>query len=416
MKNADVFKVFYIPAFLMYLSRYLTITVIPLFVVRVLKESETTAGMALSMIGLGKVLMDLPAGLLIERLGCVSLMLKSGLIMAISCLLTMASSIHLVFLMVGLLVYGMGMSLMHVSWQELLNSKVPSDQRGNVSAHIGGVARLTFIISPLTGAALYSSGGFTLVTLSQALLAAAAVIPIMTWVHDEITNDVRSNMSFKEVVIEHARPITTCGSLILGLQIMRESRRLALPLIALRLGWSLYQISMLLTFSYCFDLAFYPVAAKLYSTKGVKYAAVCSVVIFAISMFFTAAGIDASPLLWVSAAVSGIANGVAAGIGLVIGAEICSSNGGPKFASIWRLIMDASEFIGPLVSGILLNIFPLPFAFAFMMCFGFAGLAAYLGDYVVEINFLKKTNANTIFGQQSTHPSDFSKESEKVNI
>ena len=107
----------------MYFSRFLCASCLPVYIVDNLKQSSTVAGVAISCIGLGKVVMDIPSGLLSNRFNSGGIMIGSAALMAGGSWLAARSS-GLLTLAFGLLIFGMGMSLTKVSWQLLLSSRI----------------------------------------------------------------------------------------------------------------------------------------------------------------------------------------------------------------------------------------------------------------------------------------------------
>ena len=142
-----MFRLFYVPCALMSFSRFLSSSALPLYVVTYLGQSESVAGLCISMIGLGKVIMDIPSGFLSKWFKSENIMIASAVLMAAGSWMSARSS-NLLSLMLGLVLFGMGMSLTTVSWQLLMSSRIDKSQRSRVSANNGGINRGFAIISP----------------------------------------------------------------------------------------------------------------------------------------------------------------------------------------------------------------------------------------------------------------------------
>ena len=378
----DLNRFFYIPTCLLFFARYLPSTALPIALVRDVKSSATVTGLVVSMIGLGKMIMDLPAGHLIKSLGIsVSFTISASLMTGASLLMFVYPGLTIMFVGMGL--FGMGMAVFQVGRQELLVNSVSEELRPRVAAFVGAVSRFGTIFAPVIGALIFDlSGGLRLVFLLQGLLAWASLWGLLSKPYEnlaQISATTATHMTAYEIIKEFRQPLFTSGVFMNGLQILRESRRLIVPIVGHRLGWSVESISFLLSLSYAVDFATCFAADKLFALKGLKFASWVTASLFCLSLVSLALSALNDGFLWFGGILAGVANGSASGISLLLGSEIAKPSVGPMFYSVWRLITDTGEFLGPIVTGVLVDVLPIHAALLVIAGIGVGGAYVYAG-------------------------------------
>ena len=347
-----------------------------MFVVHSLGQSESTAGLLAATAGLGRLAVDLPAGRVIARFGSTSVKIATPLMAAASVLCALKSSIA--GLAVGLFIFGTGSGLATVAWQDAVSREVPKDQRASVSANLGGIMRLTASATPLLGSTVLQYASIEAVFFAQACLSLLpALLALRRRTAPKQPLSSIQGMSICTIVTSQSRALGLTGGFITGLQIMRECRRLVLPLLASRLGWSLRKISLLVSASYIFDFILFPLASYVYNKYGLRKASTISVVAFTVALGLMAGGTYTSALLWVGSAAAGLANGTSAGLGLAIGTELTPEHAGPNFAGVFRFICDFGECIAPVMCGFMLQHFYVWATFGLVIVCGWLGLWGY---------------------------------------
>ncbi len=295
-------------------------------------------------------------------------MVLSSVICAVS-----VNNTTILWLIAGLVSDGLGMAAAVVAWQTFTAHHVPENSKAAVSAAIGGINRLSAVVAPLLGGFVYQSEGMTYVFIVQ------AVFPLICSFLAAYNNLVVRPKKFTAVITDRSIYVSLLFVIpfITGLQIIRETRKLGIPLLANNLNWSATKISGLLAFSYAFDVLLAPVAAVLYRRFGVKRAAVVAVGIFSTGLGVLAWGATESEALWAGGAVTGVANGVSSGIVVAVGVALSPEFSSSKFSGIFRAICDLGEILGPIVCGVLLDREPVFFAFLCVVCIAWAGLAVF---------------------------------------
>jgi MFS family permease len=133
-----------------------------------------------------------------------------------------------------------------------------------------------------------------------------------------------------------------------AIQVLRTSRQAILPLWGDHLGLGASQISLIFGLSSGIEMAiFYPIG-MLMDRKGRKWAAVPCLVLLSVGMALIPLTSTFAGLLAVGLFL-GVANGLGAGINMVLGSDFSPQLGRSQFFGIWRLISDIGTAGGPLL-------------------------------------------------------------------
>jgi MFS family permease len=350
-----VFRELLLPTFLVHLTRALLITTLPLFVLTTLQESKSLAGIAVGAIGLGKVLSDIPAGILLERIGARNLMVVCGLIISASALLMLIASQALSYgmVVVAMVLCGAGESLGVISRLATVADDIPPEERGRVSALLGGSARIAMAVGPLySGLIVTWTGSSNSVFLSQAVLAFLSVI-VVYFTRTDGVGQVRFQTSnipptpFRQVV----GVLFNVTVFILSLQLIRQCRKLLIPLAAFTAGLSVTEVSIFTSISFIIDACLFPLAGKVMDEYGRVFTGVLSASVMTIALLTVVPAISYHTLL-VAAIGTGIGNGFSSGIIVAFGADLAPNDSSKsKFLGYFRLFADLGELIGPLIVG-----------------------------------------------------------------
>jgi MFS family permease len=145
------------------------------------------------------------------------------------------------------------------------------------------------------------------------------------------------------------------GVFVTGIQLIRECRKLVIPLAAIDLGMSNEDVGWYSTISYGIDAMLFSAAGIVMDKFGRNFCAVSSVSIMALSQLILVPGVSYFTLL-LNAIIGGIGNGLSSGIILAYGADLAPETppeSKAQFLAYYRLIGDFGEFFGPIVVGAL---------------------------------------------------------------
>jgi MFS family permease len=316
--------------------------------------SLTVAGLVAALLGVGKILFDLPAGALAQRWGDRTAMLLAGLVAA-AAFSTIALTDTLAGLAAGVLALGAANAVFNLARQSYLTAVTPPLRRARVLSTLAGVHRIGLFVGPFAGAAVIAAtsvrGAFWLGT--GAALTAVLILLLVGPDADDAAAArpaaaTGAKVSIRAVAREHRHLFATLGLAIALVAAVRGARQTVIPLWGEHLGLDAEVTSLLFGLSGALDmLLFYP-AGKVMDRFGRLWVAVPSMLVMAVGLailpfMHTVAGVA------VAAAVLGVGNGMGSGIVMTLGADVAPAATRPTFLSVWRLFQDTGDAVGPLV-------------------------------------------------------------------
>ena len=367
----------------MSVSSGMLVPVMPLYA-RSLETSYSLVGLMLAAQGLGTLLSDVPAGVLVRRWGHKRAMVLGALLTVLGTVsLVWASS--LAEAVAYRLLAGAGAALWGISRHAYLAELVQVQRRGRSIAVLGGIGRIGTFLGPAIGGALAAYWGLRSPFAAFALMGLAALAAAALWVPDSErgAGAALPQARLGRVLAGHWRSLLSAGSGQLCAQMVRNARHAVIPLYGADiLGLGVQEVSWIVSLGSALDmLMFYP-AGVLMDRLGRKYAYVPSFVLQAAGMALVPLADSFYGLLG-AALVIGLGNGLGSGTMMTLGADLAPAEGRSEFLGLWRFIGDAGSSGGPLAVGALaeaLGLLSAPWAVAGL---GLAG-AAILGLAVPE--------------------------------
>jgi len=327
---------------------------------RALGASVSQAGVIAALWGIGALLSNLPAAMIAARYGERRALVGSAIFCALALLLCLLAN-HVLWLALGLLLFGMGSSVFLLARHSYLTVVVPLHLRARALSTLGGVMRVGMFIGPFCAAGLMHA-----LDLSGAYWVAVAAVLVAGWLSFSLPDLVAS----AEVPTNHAataapgllhtlrthwRAYATLGVVCSLVNALRACRQVIVPLWGLHIGLDPATTTLVYGVMGAVDmLLFYP-AGRLMDVRGRRWAAVPS-------MLLMAAGfgclILSSTLLTFTLAcmVIGLGNGLGAGIVMTLGADISPASARMPFLGGWRLLNDIGSSGGPLLVSALASV------------------------------------------------------------
>jgi MFS family permease len=374
----------WIPAACMSLGGGMILPVLPLFALS-FDATYSLVGLVLAARGLGNLIFDVPAGMVVRRLGVRRTMILGGSIMAV-CALAMTQVQNLTEALIVQLFLGMVMSLWNIARHTYITETVDIGRRGRTNAVLGGIGRISGFCGPAVGGAIGAWVSLTAPFALQAGLIALGVGAVVFWVDRDAPHHERSaepHESVWEVLGGHWRVLVSAGSGQLCAQTIRQARNAVVPLYAAEvLGLDASSVGLIISLSYATDmLMFYP-AGQLMDRKGRKWAYVPSFIIQSLAM----ALVPLTGSFWSLAVVTmtvGLGNGLGSGTMLTLGADLAPARGRGEFLGLWRFIGDGGSAAGPMIVGQVAQVAGLHLAPLVIAGIGLLG-AGLLGGLVPE--------------------------------
>lgn len=353
----EVFKIrslipsVYVPTFLFAVGQGAVLPILPLFA-RELGASVALAGFLVALRGIGTMVFDIPAGVMVTRFGERGAMLLATIALA---LVAVGSAFAPNAWVLAPLVFVMGCtwSVWMLARLSYATDMSPLEQRGRVLSLIGGTNRIGNFVGPFLGAGaallLGTEGAFYV----QAILAiaAAAVMYLSTAEsvgESEIAHGGAAHTRIKAVLVENSRIFATAGMATVAIQVLRSSRQAIIPLWGEQVGLDAAQVSVIFGLSSAIDMTvFYPVGIVM-DRMGRKWAGVPCLIVMSIGMISIPFSGGFGSLLAASL-VTSFGNGLGSGINMTLGADFSPAVARGEFLGVWRLIGDLGTAGGPLL-------------------------------------------------------------------
>jgi MFS family permease len=308
--------------------------------------SLAVAGLVVSLMGIGSLVTNIPAGVLTTRFGERRSMVLAAVISAAGLALCLAD-IGLWPFAGGVLAMGMASAVFQLARQSYLTEVVPAGMRARAMSTLGGVQRIGAFVGPFAGAGLIKLYGLdgTYVASLVAIVGAGLIAYTVPDLHEKV---MAKDISTWSITRDHWRVLVTLGTGVLLLSAIRQTRQVVLPLWAQHLHLDASTSSILFGVSGAVEaLVFYP-AGLVMDRWGRRAVAVpCTLVmgLAFLAMPFTHAAVT----LGVAAVVMGIGNGIGSGIVNTLGADSAPALGRPTFLGVWRELADGGAALGPVV-------------------------------------------------------------------
>jgi MFS family permease len=315
-----------------------------------LGASVALASLVVGTMGIGRVLGDLPAGMLAQRIGDRHTMLCAVMLSVLSlgvCLL----AVDVWMLALGAAGTGIARAAFGLARHAYITEVIPYSLRARALSTLGGIQRAGLFVGPMCGGAaiavMGTSGAFW-VAMASSVLAGIVLLVVRgpevretTAAHDAPT---------ARVLREHLPVLRTLGSAAMLAGILRASRQVVIPLWGNHIGLDPALISVIFGLSGAVDmLLFYP-AGLLMDRAGRNWVAVPSMLVLGIAHVLlpltgSALGLGAVALL------IGFGNGMSAGVIATVGSDASPDVGRAAFLGAWRLCADFGTGVGPLLIG-----------------------------------------------------------------
>jgi MFS family permease len=346
---------FYLPSLIFSFAQGLLLPILPLYVAD-FDVSYGLVGVVLAGAGLGALLGDIPAGMLLGRFGKKRVMLLglgcAGLSMAA---IYWASSMPQVFLL--RLLTGLGTASYGVARHAFVADNIAVASRGRSVALLGGLFRLGSFAGPAIGGSVAAAFGLRAPFLLSGAAAATALIAVAIFVPANDKTSAKSHGARQHggtlfaTLKAHYRVLATAGAGQFFAQMIRGGRRVIIPLYGADvIGLDAQAIGFIISVSAAVDMALFYPTGMIMDQIGRKFAIVPSFTLQAIGMALVPLTGSFEGLL-IAASVIGLGNGLGSGTMMTLGADLAPADSRGEFLGVWRLIGDGGDMSGPLVTG-----------------------------------------------------------------
>ena len=364
----------YVPSLLMAVSQEALTILLPLYVID-LGATPAFAAIIVGLRGIGILLFDVPAGMLVARFGDKPVQL-SGLGLILAGLLTLGFATGPWALGAAAVALGSGHAAWMLGRQSYLADTCAPHELGRAIAAMAGLQRGGALLGPVLGGALAGFAGYPAAFIAGAVSAIIAAATVLVFAPDVESHEPHGDVGIAgtiRVLQAHRRVLATAGVSALVLQLMRATRQLLVPLFGQAAGLDVSAIGVVYSLGTVVDIAMFYPSGVLADRWGRKWSAVPSMALYTI-------GLAALPLasgFWSLLAVTmllGFANGIGTGVVMILGADFArASLQQGQFLGLWRLIGDLGISLAPLLAGVLVDAAGLAAASAAVAGIGVAG-------------------------------------------
>lgn len=345
----------FLPNFFSAVGHGATIPVIALLALD-LGASIALAGAIVALRGLGTMAFDVPAGVIVSRLGVRrSMVVSTSLLGGIALAIGLRPSLALYALLVFLL--GCSWAVWLLARLAFATESSPVGHRGRVMAMMGGIDRTGQFVGPLIGAVVVIPVGLGGPFLVQGLFAvtAALILKMVSSRDSAFQAGGLDRRTLRGVLGDHRRIFATAGLVALTAQVLRSSRQAIIPLWGDQIGIGPSEISLIFGASAAMEmLVFYPVGL-LMDRKGRKWAALPFISLLSVGIASIPLTSDLKSLGTVALFI-GLANGLGAGFNMTLGSDLSPAIGRSQFLGLWRFVSDLGTTGGPLLVAVVTSL------------------------------------------------------------
>ena len=328
---------------------------LPLYLLSI-GASPAQAALAVGLRGLGVLLFDVPAGMLVARFGDKPVLL-GGLGLILSGLVVLTLTSQSVLIGAAALAIGFGHAAWMLGRQSYLADVCATPELGRALAAMAGLQRGGALIGPVAGGAVAGLAGYPVAFAAGATFAVIAGATVLAFARavPPHENPDASWAGTMQVLRAQSGVLATAGGSALVLQLMRATRQLLVPLSGQAVGLDVTTIGLVYSAATVVDIALFYPSGVLADRWGRKWSAVPS-------MAFYALGLAALPLvtglysLLAVAVLLAFANGIGTGVVMIIGADLARASGRQgQFLGLWRLIGDVGLSGAPMLAGVIVK-------------------------------------------------------------
>ncbi len=375
----------YAPSFLLSFGQGILIPVLPGFAKEEMAASIGLIGLVIAARYIGTMIFDVPAGILVGRIGLRKTMTAGVLLFGIAAIWA-GMSPNFSSLMAARLLAGASYALWSISRHSYIAAAVPMDVRGRALAVFGGLSRIATILGPLIGGILAEFVGIRVPFYAQATVAIFTLLMILVTAKNMVEpqqTGIRRNV-FKElgsVISTHRSDFATAGVAAIALQFLRSGREFLIPVWGEEIGLGKDQIGYIATISFAVDSMMFPLVGYSMDRWGRKSTGIPAFLVLGIAVALIPQTGTFGALLAVGI-LAGLGNGLSSGFVLITGTDLSPKNNPGGFLGVWRFISDTGGASGPVAIGGLAQIVTL--GVASLATAGIGAFGAFMLIFIVK--------------------------------
>lgn len=332
------------------------------------ESSFSLISLTVGALPLGTMLADVPAGMILDRIGRRRMMLLGCGLLAMSYLALWLAHVY-PELVLDRLIGGVGTAFWSISRIAFIAESVPSGKRGRALSTFGGLQRAGTFIGPAVGGLVATMFGLGSTFLLAAIVGGIALGMSFLFV-PETGGDrkIQGQRAKWAMMFRLLRPkvgdVFGASAVQVFANMIRSGRQIIVPLFgSVILGLDAGAIGTIVSLSAGVEVLLFVPAGMLMDRLGRRYAMVPSFIVMGAGMALLPFSTGYLGLLLASS-VMGIGNGLSSGTMMTLGADLAPPGVTGEFLGLWRLVGDGGQMGGPLVVGTIADLIGLgPAAF-----------------------------------------------------
>lgn len=365
----------YLPSLLFAIGQGAAIPMLPLLALD-LGLSVPLAGAVVAARALGTLLFDVPAGVMVARLGeKPSMLIGTGLLVLAAVGVGSGPSPWLLAVLV--VAMGAASSIWHLARLTYAAEVTPAAHRGRVMSMLGGLGRIGSVVGPLAGGVAVAALGIEAAFYLQAAFAVVAFVTLAVRT-EPLDHPVAVPPRLTRHLLRHVgaekRLMSTVAVVSVAIQVLRSARDAFLPLWGDAIGVSASEVALVFAVMSAAEVVtFYP-AGLLSDRLGRKWSAIPCMALLSLGVAVVPFTESILPLAG-AALIIGIGNGLGAGIQMTLGSDLAPPDAVAPFLGMWRLGADAGSVAGPSIIAGAASAVSLAFAAVLLSGVGVVGIA-----------------------------------------
>jgi MFS family permease len=363
----------YLPTFILSISQSSMMPILPIFADN-FQAGYGWVGVVLAGQGLGTLIGDVPAGMILRKLGVRTTMYIGVFIWGISAL-GLVWAHHIAIVLILQILGGIGFGFFGTARMLFISDKLPLAIRGQAVSLVGGVFRIGKVIGPAAAgwlAVRYDIRAGFVFFFVVTMLGLLSLFLFMPQFYPSEKKEDRSSIG--TVLKDNARVYSTGGTGQFVLALLRSGPRVIIPLYGANvLGLGVDSIGNILSLAAVLDVFLFLPAGWIMDNMGRKFSAVPSIAFLGLSLFLIPFTKGYNGLL-IMALLGGFGNGISSGIIMTLGADFAPLVMRGEFLGIWRLIGDAGNTSSSLIIGALADLLTLQQTIIALSSFSIVGI------------------------------------------
>lgn len=343
----------YVPTAMLSLGEGLLLPILPIYALT-FDVSFGEASLVIAAAGLGTMLADVPAGLVLGRLGLKPTMILGAALTAIS-MFALAFASVFPELIIYRLIGGVGTAMWGLSRHAFITESINPRERGQAISIFGGINRIGMFSGPAIGGVIGQQLGLTASFYFCGVLGLIALAISFIFVQDTRVA-VHSSRSVRwglvwDMVRANRGDLTAASVAQVCGQLVRAGRQAIIPFYgAAVLGLNVAEIGTVQSASSVVDMALFIPAGFIMDRFGRKVTSVPSFALMGVGMALIPLTGSFISFIAVTMLI-GVGNGLGSGSMMTLGADLAPRGATGEFLGLWRLVGDSGRASGPVVVG-----------------------------------------------------------------